>query len=48
MKTVRLSDDTVGKVEKGEVGDIVEVTLHDENGNEIFAEGQIEEVLEDN
>ena len=47
MKTVRLADDTCGQVEQAEIGDIVEVTLHDENGNEITKKGKVVEILED-
>lgn len=47
VKTVRLEDDTVGKVESGEVGDTVDVSLHDENGMPITVTGCIEEILEE-
>jgi hypothetical protein len=53
--TVRLSDDTIGTVDDstldgqhpdGFLGEIINVHLHDENGNPIEVEGPLVEVLE--
>jgi hypothetical protein len=53
--TVRLSDDTVGTIDSDTldgqsaedfIGEIVNVHLHDENGNSIEVEGRLVEVLE--
>ncbi|WP_154675944.1 hypothetical protein [Entomohabitans teleogrylli] len=47
--TVLLNDDTVGEIyeESIEVGQIVTVMLHDENGNPIKASGKVNEILEE-
>ena len=45
--TVLLDDGTLGKVESADIGDIVTVTLQDENGGPIEATGKVEEILED-
>ena len=43
--TVLLTDGTCGEVELAEVGQIVEVTLTDENGNKISVTGIVDEIL---
>lgn len=50
MYTVMLKDGTVGKVDclVVNVGELVTVDLHDENGMPIQITGTIEEILEDN
>ena len=45
MKTVRLTDDTCGKVDEAEVGQVVTVFLHDENGMPIEVMGEVAEIL---
>ena len=46
MKTVLLSDQTVGTTDQDvEIGDVVVIDLHDENGMHIQAEGVVEEIL---
>ena len=48
MKTVVIKDgenESVGEVEAGEVGDMAEITLHDENGNSFKKIGEILHVL---
>ena len=54
--TVLLEDNTVGTISSDTldgqsaeafIGDIVNVRLHDENGNEIQKEGRLVEVLEE-
>jgi hypothetical protein len=47
MKTVLLKDQTVGQVEEAEIGQVVTVTLSDENGEPIEVIGEVEEILED-
>ena len=42
---VLLNDGTVGEVETAEVGEIVTVSLHDENGMPIKATGEVVEIL---
>ena len=42
---VLLKDGTVGEVETAEVGEIVTVSLHDENGMPIKATGEVVEIL---
>jgi len=42
---VLLKDGTVGEVEAAEVGEIVTVSLHDENGMPIKATGEVVEIL---
>ena len=42
-----LDDGTVGKVDSADIGDIVTVTLQDENGMPIEATGKVEEILEE-
>ena len=53
--TVRLQDDTIGNItpdsidgytEETIIGEVLNVHLHDENGNPIEKEGKIVEVLE--
>lgn len=44
--TVLLKDGTVGTVDIAEVGQTVEVTLNDENGNLIARTGEVIEILE--
>lgn len=44
---VLLKDGTVGKVDYAEIGDTVDVTLHDENGIPIEVHGIVEDILED-
>lgn len=52
MKTVAITNKngeiTVGKVNFAEVGDIVTVSLHDENGIKIDVVGEVVEILEEN
>ena len=43
---VLLNDMTVGKIEYAEVGQVVTVSLNDENGNQIEKTGVVIEVLE--
>lgn len=45
---VRLEDQTCGECDGGSEGDLVTVTLSDENGNNIYVDGKIAEILEDN
>ena len=48
MKTLLLKDQTVGKYDGScEIGDIVTVQLHDENGNPIEVTGEVIDILED-
>lgn len=48
MRTVLLKDGTVGKVDDAcEIGDTVNVSLHDENGMRIEVSGIVEDILED-
>jgi hypothetical protein len=44
---VRLADDTCGEVETADIGDVVTVSLHDENGLPIEVTGEVAEILED-
>ena len=44
---VRLTDDTVGYVEKARIGENLLVSLQDENGNHITKKGIVAEILED-
>ena len=53
--TVLLDDDTVGTLDSGKlngqsaealIGDLVEVRLHDENGNPVSVQGVLKEILE--
>jgi len=46
METVILENGTTGQTENGKVGDIVTVTLCDENGLPIKATGKIVEILD--
>lgn len=43
--TVRLENDTVGTVENADIGQIVTVSLHDENGMPIEATGKVVEIF---
>jgi len=43
---VRLIDDTCGYVETAEIGDVVTVELHDENGLPIEVTGEVVEIME--
>lgn len=54
--TVRLEDGTIGTINDDTldgqhaedfIGEIVNIHLHDENGNQIEVEGQLVEVLEE-
>lgn len=45
--TVRLENDTVGIVEKAEIGQIVTVKLRNENGMPIQDTGKVVEILEE-
>lgn len=49
MKTVLLKDETVGRVDLDvvTVGDLVTVTLWDENGMTIYVDGIVDDILED-
>jgi hypothetical protein len=46
MKVLLVSG-TVGEVGEAKVGEVVIVTLHDENGIEIKEKGEVEEILID-
>jgi len=45
--TVRLENETVGKVENADIGQIATVTLRAENGGFITDTGKVVEVLEE-
>jgi hypothetical protein len=54
--TVRLNDNTIGTIDDNTIdgqhadafiGELVNVHLHDENGNEIEKEGRLVEILEE-
>ena len=47
MMTVRLTNGTVGKVDKAREGDMVTASLHDENGTPIEVTGTVAEILEE-
>ena len=51
MKTVLIKDEngenTVGKVDFAEVGNVVTVSLHDDNGMPTEATGEVVEILEE-
>jgi hypothetical protein len=47
MKTVRLTDDTCGRIAHGDVGDYVVVQCREENGSYAYFKGTIAEVLID-
>ena len=47
MSIVLLTSGTVGKtIEAAKVGDIVTVTLHDENGMPVAETGEVAEILD--
>ena len=45
--TVKLEDGTCGKCGIVSIGELAEVILHDENGNNITIQGFVEEILEE-
>jgi len=48
MKTILLQSQSVGSTDQDvDVGDTVEITLHDENGLELTETGVVEEILLD-